>query len=69
MSDLTTVLSKAIIAIVFLPLLAFVVTFVLQVIMLVLSSAVVAASGQSVAMLWTQVALFPMSCWVCCTTW
>lgn len=60
-SDLTTVLSKAIIAIVLLPLLAFVVTFILQVIMLLLSSAVVLGSGQSVATLWTQVALFPMS--------
>jgi ABC-2 type transport system permease protein len=44
-SDLTTVLSKAIIPLVVLPVLTFAITFILQVIMLVLSTAVVAASG------------------------
>ncbi len=44
-SDLTTVLSKAIIPLVVLPTLTFAITFILQVIMLVLSTAVVAASG------------------------
>lgn len=60
-SDRTTVLSKACIAIVFVPLLAFAITVILQVIMLLLSSAVLLGSGESVTAYWTQVALFPMS--------
>jgi ABC-2 type transport system permease protein len=44
-SDLTTALSKASIPLVVLPVLTFAITFVLQVIMLVLSTAVVAAGG------------------------
>jgi len=55
-SDLTTVLAKASIAIVFVPLLAFVVTFVLQW-MLLLSSAVLLKSGVSAA-LWKQLPEF-----------
>lgn len=60
-SDLTTVLAKASVPLVILPLLGFAVTFAMHAIMLLLSSAVLAASGQSVAMLWSQVALGRMS--------
>ncbi len=60
-SDLTTVLSKASIPLVVLPLLAFAITVVTQCIMLLLSSAVLLASGLSVATLWTQLSLFQMS--------
>jgi len=60
-SDLTTVLAKAGIAIVLMPLLAFAITVPLQFVMLLLSSAVLAGSGQSVGTLWTQVAWFQMS--------
>jgi ABC-2 type transport system permease protein len=58
-SDLTTVLSKASIPIVVLPLVTFAVTAVTQAIMLLLSSARLAGSG-NVAMLWSQVSLFQM---------
>ena len=47
-SDVITVLAKATIPLLVLPLLAFVVTVLTQFIMLLLSSAVLAASGQSV---------------------
>jgi ABC-2 type transport system permease protein len=60
-SDLTTVLSKAIIPIVLLQLLTFAITVATQLIMLLLSSFVLLGSGLSVATLWTQVSLFPMS--------
>ncbi len=60
-SDLTTVLSKAIIPIVVLQLVAFAITVVTQWIMLLLSSAVLLGSGLSVATLWRQVSLFQMS--------
>jgi ABC-2 type transport system permease protein len=54
-SDLITVLSKAAIPIVILPVLAFAVTVLTQWIMLMISSAVLLGSGQNVAMLWTRV--------------
>ena len=60
-SDLTTVLSKAIIPIVLLQLLTFAITVATQLIMLLLSSLVLLGSGLNVATLWTQVSLFPMS--------
>ena len=60
-SDLTTVLSKASIPLVVLPLLTFAITVVTQLIMLLLSSAVLLGSGLSVATLWTHVSLFQMS--------
>ncbi len=60
-SDLTTVLSKASIPLVVLPLLTFAITVVTHFIMLLLSSAVLLGSGVSVATLWTQVSLFQMS--------
>ena len=56
-SDLTTVLSKASIPLVVLPLLTFAITVVTQLIMLLLSSAVLLGSGLSVATLWTQLSL------------
>lgn len=60
-SDTTTVLAKASIPIVALPLLGFVVTVVLQLILTVISSAIVAASGLSVAAFWEQVSFAHMS--------
>jgi ABC-2 type transport system permease protein len=54
-SDLTTVLSKAAIPIVILPLLAFAITVLTQWSMLMISSAVLLGSGQNVSMLWTRV--------------
>ncbi len=60
-SDLTTVLSKASIPLVIIPLLAFTVTVVLQLIMLLLSSAVLLASGLSITTLWTQLSFVQMS--------
>ena len=60
-SDTTTVLAKASIPFVVLPLITFVVTVAAQWIMLLVSSAVVLGNGLSVAALWTQVAILPMS--------
>ena len=60
-SDATTVLAKASIPIVVIPLLAFVVVVATQCIMLLLSSAVLLASGVGVATLWTQLGLFQKS--------
>ncbi len=57
-SDLTTVLSKAAIPIVILPLLAFAITVLTQWIMLMISSAVLLGSGQNVATLWSRVGIF-----------
>jgi len=56
-SDLTTVLSKAAIPIVILPLLAFVITILTQWIMLMVSSAVLLGVGQSVSILWARVGI------------
>jgi ABC-2 type transport system permease protein len=60
-SDLTTVLSKASIPLVVLPLLTFAITVVTQWIMLLLSTAVLLGSGVSVRTLWTNLSLFQMS--------
>jgi ABC-2 type transport system permease protein len=60
-SDLRTVLSKASIPLVVLPLLTFAIIVATQWIMLLLSSAVLAGSGLSVATLWRQVPWFQMS--------
>jgi len=60
-SDRTTVISKAIIPIVVLPLISFAVTVVMQWIMLLLSTAVLTASGVGAATLWTHLPLFKMS--------
>jgi ABC-2 type transport system permease protein len=60
-SDLTTVLSKASIPLVVLPLLTFAIIVTTQWIMLLLSTVVLLGSGLSVATLWTHVPLFQMS--------
>ncbi len=60
-SDLTTVLSKASIPLVILPLVTFAITIATQWIMLLLSSAVLLASGQSIATQWTQLSFFQTS--------
>src|SRR3989441_5270892 len=60
-SDLTTVLSKATIPLVVLPLLTFAIIVVMQLIMLLLSTAVLLMSGLDVATLWTPLPLFQMS--------
>ena len=60
-SDVTTVLAKASIPLVILPLLTVAITIAMQWLMLLLSSAVVLVSGQSVATLWTKLSFFRMS--------
>jgi len=60
-SDLTTVLAKATIPLLVLPVVAFAITVVTQSIMLLLSSLVVLASGLSVTTLWTQIAVYRSS--------
>ena len=60
-SDLTTVLAKASIPLVILPLLTITITFAMQWLMLLMSSAVVLAAGQSVATLWTNLSFLRMS--------
>jgi ABC-2 type transport system permease protein len=57
-SDLITVLSKAAIPIVVLPLLAFALTVLTQWFMLMISSAVLMGNGQEVAILWSRVGIF-----------
>jgi ABC-2 type transport system permease protein len=59
-SDLTTVLAKASIPLLVLPLLAFAVTVVMQLIMLLVSSVVLLANGISVAPLWRELGVVPM---------
>src|SRR4029077_13893215 len=60
-SDLTTVLSKASIPLLVLPLLAWAITVVTLFVLLLLGSAVLLASGLSVATFWRQLSLFQMS--------
>jgi len=60
-SDATTVLSKASIPLVVVPLTAFAVTFATQWIMLLWSTLIVKASGQSAATLWSRLSFFQMS--------
>jgi ABC-2 type transport system permease protein len=59
-SDLTTVLAKAGIPLVVLPLIVFAITVVLQLIMLMLSTAALLMSGGSVATLWSHLPLFQL---------
>jgi ABC-2 type transport system permease protein len=56
-SDLTTVLSKASVPLLVLPVVAFVITLATELIMLLLSSVVLLASGLSASTLWGQLAL------------
>jgi ABC-2 type transport system permease protein len=60
-SDLTTVLAKASIPLVVLPLLVCVIIIAVQWIMLLVSSAVLLVRGQSVAAFWTHLSFFRMS--------
>jgi len=60
-SDTTTVLSKAAIPVIIVPLLAGVVTVMVYVAMFLLSSAVVAGNGLSVAPMWAQLPLLQLS--------
>lgn len=57
-SDFTTVLAKASIPLLVIPAVSFAITVVLQGIMLLLSTVVLAASGLSPAILWNQLAFF-----------
>jgi ABC-2 type transport system permease protein len=57
-SDLTVVLAKASISLVIIPVISYVLTFVTHSIMLLWSSVVLLASGQSVSTLWAHVSLF-----------
>jgi ABC-2 type transport system permease protein len=60
-SDLITVLAKASIPVLVLPLFTFAITVVTQFIMLLWSTGVLTGSGTGVAMLWSHVPLFRMS--------
>jgi ABC-2 type transport system permease protein len=60
-SDLTTVLSKASIPLVVLPLLTFAITLATHLLMLLLGSAALLASGQSAAAIWTRLPFLQMS--------
>jgi ABC-2 type transport system permease protein len=60
-SDVSTVLAKASIPLVILPLLTIAITVAMQWLMLLLSSAVLLASGLSVATLWTKLSFLRMS--------
>lgn len=60
-SDLTTVLSKAAIPVVVLPLITFLITIVTQWIIMLLHIMVLLGSGQGVGMLWSHVALARMT--------
>src|ERR1700690_1900804 len=60
-SDLTTVLAKASIPLVILPLLTVAIAFAMQWIMLLMSSVAVLANGQSVATLWRNISFIRMS--------
>src|ERR1700739_822602 len=60
-SDRTTVLSKASIPLVILPLLSFAISVAMQWMMLLVGSAVLLVSGQSVALLWSNLSPFQMS--------
>lgn len=59
-SDLTTVLAKFSIPVLVIPLLTFSITVTTQLIMLLVSSAALLATGQSVATLWSQLGLTHM---------
>jgi ABC-2 type transport system permease protein len=60
-SDVTTVLAKASIPILVLPLISFVLTVATQWLMLMLSTAVLLGNGAAIKALWTQVPLVSMS--------
>jgi ABC-2 type transport system permease protein len=59
-SDLTTVLAKATVLLLVLPVISYVVTVAVETIMLLLSSVVVAASGLSLTEFWSRLQLYHM---------
>ena len=60
-SDFTVVMSKALIPLLLLPLITWTITVALQLVMLLLSTVVLLATGQSVSALWTHVPIVRMS--------
>ena len=60
-SDLTVVLSKFAVPLLVLPVLSFAITIATQILMLVLSSAILAGSGVDTAMLWTHLSFLQVS--------
>ena len=60
-SDSVTVLAKASIPILVLPVIAFIITVAVQWVMLLVSSVILLVKGQSVAMLWQNMSFFRMS--------
>ena len=60
-SDLTTVLAKAIIPLAVLPLVAFVIALSTQAVMLLLNTAILLANGLDAALLWTRLPMFEMT--------
>ena len=59
-SDFTAVMAKAAVPLVIVPLLTFSIAVAMQIIMLLMSSAVLLANGMSIATLWTQLSLLQM---------
>ena len=60
-SDLTAVLSKALIPLVVIPLVTFVITFITQLIMLLMGSVILPMNGVSAATLWNNLSFFQMA--------
>jgi len=60
-SNFTTVLAKALVPIIVLPIVTFAITFVTHALMLLLSSLVLLANGMSVVPLWSNVSFFSIS--------
>ena len=60
-SDLTTILSKLAIPLVFIPVLSYAITLVTQFIMLLLASVALLGSGANIGALWTQQSFFRVS--------
>jgi ABC-2 type transport system permease protein len=57
-SDLTVVLAKATVPLIIIPVICYALTFLLHLIMLLWSSTILLASGQSVSTMWAHVSLF-----------
>jgi ABC-2 type transport system permease protein len=60
-SDLTTVLAKICVPVLVLPVMTWLITVAAQIVMLLVSSVVLAAHGSNVAMLWTNASMFERS--------
>jgi ABC-2 type transport system permease protein len=59
-SDTTTVLAKALVPLVVLPLMVFAMTFIVQLLILLVSTVAVLAHGESVALFWTKLPFFQL---------